>query len=184
MSAPEPQTVRLTKLEAAKRQIITAIWLWFKDADIVSIHTLTAAAFGILNDLLHHRKKGRPMPFDEQYMPKGYEKEIRELLKSDEVFFKHARKDPNAIHELYTDWTGIYLLTTVKAYFDLQGENEALHPLMTLLSFWFALTDPELFQKIPPLSLKSGSVEELRKLSKFEYFQVAGGLFVDTPPVE
>jgi hypothetical protein len=186
MSDPERKILRVNKMESAKRQIVTAIWLWFKDADIVSVHTITAAAFGILADLLHHKKKGRPMPFAEEFMPKGHEKAIRELLKSDEVFFKHARKDPDAVHELYTHWTGIYLFTATKAYSDLLEPTSGhdLHPLMNILGFWFAMTDPELFLDLPPLTLKSADVNELRKLSKTEYFEMAGGPFADSPPTD
>jgi hypothetical protein len=184
MPAPPNEILCFNKLASAQRQLVTAIWLWFKDADIVSTHTLTAAAFGILNDVSHHRKKGRPIPFDEKYMPKGHEKDIRDLLKSDEVFFKHARKDPDAVHELHTAWTDMYIFSAVKAYSDLKPENEKLHPLMIFLVFWFGMTSPELFEDLPPLSLQSVDIEELKKLSKTEYFQMVGGPFIDLPPMD
>lgn len=176
-------TLTLTKLEAAKRQLVVAIWLWFKDVDLASVHTLTAAAFGILRDLFHHRKMGQPLLFDEKFMPKGAEKVIRDFLKHDEAFLKHARKDPEATHELFSNTTEMSLLAAVKAYGDLTGKPEENHGLMTVFVFWFAMTQPELFDDLPPLTLKSGNVDELRKLSKTEYFAVAGGPFADTPPI-
>jgi hypothetical protein len=180
---PEPEIQRFSKMEAARRQLNTAIWLWFKDGDMASVHTLTGAAFGILHDLYQHRHKSRPIPFDEKYMPKGYEKVIRNMLKEDETFFKHARKDPNAIHELPTEWTGIYLITTVRVYSDLMGESESLHPLMSLLTVWFRMTRPDIFfDDAPPLVLKLLDVERVKNLSKVEFFAESGGPFLPEPP--
>jgi hypothetical protein len=48
-------TVHLTKIAAAKRQLDTAIRLYFAHDDELSIHTLVAAAFGILRDLIKKR---------------------------------------------------------------------------------------------------------------------------------
>jgi hypothetical protein len=42
---------KVSKLDAAKRQLETAIRLYFSDGDPVSIHTLTAAAYNILRDV-------------------------------------------------------------------------------------------------------------------------------------
>lgn len=42
---------KVSKLDAAKRQLGTAIRLYFSDGDPVSIHTLTAAAYNILRDV-------------------------------------------------------------------------------------------------------------------------------------
>jgi hypothetical protein len=41
----------VTKLDAARRQLETAITLWFHEADPVSIHALTGAAHNLLCDL-------------------------------------------------------------------------------------------------------------------------------------
>ena len=43
--------IEITKLESARRQIETAVQLFFNEDDIVSLHTLTAAAHQLLTDL-------------------------------------------------------------------------------------------------------------------------------------
>ena len=43
--------IEVSKLDAARRQLETAIRLFFYDGDFVSTHTLAAAAFNVLNDL-------------------------------------------------------------------------------------------------------------------------------------
>lgn len=52
--------MRLEKLEAARRQLETAIKLYFADGDEVSIHTLGAAAYALIQDINKHRR-GEPM---------------------------------------------------------------------------------------------------------------------------
>lgn len=49
----------ITKKDAARRQLETAIQLYIDDKDSISIHTLTAAAFGIIRDVHkdHHYLK-------------------------------------------------------------------------------------------------------------------------------
>ncbi len=51
--------VRVTKLDCAKRQIETAIMLFFENHDPVSAHTLTGAAYEILRGL-NFKAKGEP----------------------------------------------------------------------------------------------------------------------------
>ena len=54
MPAAKPHELRklaITKLDAARRQLETAITLWFHDADPVSVHTLVMAAHGFLKHL-------------------------------------------------------------------------------------------------------------------------------------
>ena len=50
----------VTKLDAAKRQLETAIRLWFHDAHPVSIDTLAAAALQVLVDI-NTKRGGEPM---------------------------------------------------------------------------------------------------------------------------
>src|SRR5262245_42997551 len=52
---------RVSKLDAARRQIRTAIRLFFEDGDTVSIHTLTSAAEELLRDFLIDAGKKSPI---------------------------------------------------------------------------------------------------------------------------
>jgi hypothetical protein len=69
--------ITVTKLDAARRQLRTALRLWFHDGDPVSIHALLAAAHEIIHRL--YRNKGlRNLMFDNEnieeehrgYLPK------------------------------------------------------------------------------------------------------------------
>ena len=66
--------IKVNKLEAARRQIGTAIELWFSGGDPISIHTLIGAASQILCDLLKHqglpdflRQPDHPMEWRARY---------------------------------------------------------------------------------------------------------------------
>ena len=54
---PRQATIFINKLEAARRQLDTAIRMTFANEDALAIHTLAAAAHGIVRDIL--RKRGR-----------------------------------------------------------------------------------------------------------------------------
>ncbi len=45
------EKIKISKLDAARRQLITAIRLYFNHGDIVSVHTLSAAAFKTTQDI-------------------------------------------------------------------------------------------------------------------------------------
>ena len=50
--------LRISKIEAARRQLDSAIELWFLDKDEVSVHTLAAAAY----QLVRQRNDQRRIP--------------------------------------------------------------------------------------------------------------------------
>ena len=179
-----PELKGFTKLEAASRQINTAIWLWFKDADIVSIYTLTAAAFEILDGLFHHRKMGRPILFDDRYMPEGTSKrDIVSMLKEAETFSENTRKAPTKTLKLNPVWTELYLHSAINAYVKLTVGDPVSHPLMSLFVLRFAITRTQLFGVDAfPLRNKGLDVEKLKMLSKVEFFQELGGTFRTQPP--
>jgi hypothetical protein len=104
--------LKLTKLDAAKYQIDTAVWLWFHEGDPVSIHTLTGAANRIILDL-SERQGETCLPFDIKLMPKGREKEAKILLRKHETFFKHAKNDPDDVLDFDSSASEMYLFFTV-----------------------------------------------------------------------
>lgn len=66
--------VPISKIDAAKRQLETAITLYFQNGDPVSIHTLAAAAYDVLHALC--KVRGIKCFFkDTSMIRKGKEKE-------------------------------------------------------------------------------------------------------------
>jgi hypothetical protein len=91
--------LQVTKLDAARRQLETAIRLYFHEGDAVSIHTLTTAAYNILRDLSVHRGNMGMIVKDrliEQVKPE-HRDEVRRKINEAENYFKHANRDPDEI---------------------------------------------------------------------------------------
>lgn len=79
----------ITKLDAARRQLRTAIELWFADGDPVSIHTLLSAAYQIVHDL-NRKNKGPALLYDATFIRKERRSAFVYAIKSASYFMKHA----------------------------------------------------------------------------------------------
>lgn len=95
--AVEASECRLTKLEVARSQLGTALWLYLEDLDPVSIHTLIGAAGEIAEHLA--RDVGQS-PFIEHVLktnpdmtPKGYYVLARQFYNA----FKHLRANDGSL---------------------------------------------------------------------------------------
>lgn len=85
---------KIKKVDAARRQLDTAINLWFHKDDPVSIHTLACSAHQILHDINQHRK-GPELIFDSIVIKDAFRFLAKSYLKKHYNFFKHAEKDPD-----------------------------------------------------------------------------------------
>ena len=86
--------IRITKFQAAQRQIDAGIWMLFRNDDPVAIHTVAMAAFRILRDLV--KKRGLEDPVDSMIRP-GKKKAFWCAVGSFPNFLKHADKGPDDI---------------------------------------------------------------------------------------
>jgi hypothetical protein len=92
--------MKITKAEAATRQLNTAIRLFFASGDSVAIHTLAAAAGTVFADLVETQKPGiswqqSNIRIDSQLKEHDY----FDLLRESQDFFKHADRDPDDAHD-------------------------------------------------------------------------------------
>lgn len=180
-----PQLVLANKLDAAQRQIDTAIWLWFNDGDLVSVNTLAGAANGILDALLHDRKMGRAAMFEE--VPHGMKPtEWFGMVKEAEDFAKHARHDPEARHLYSSAETSLYLLSVVASYERLAGVPSAAKSLRGLFVIYFAATYPGAFEPVVLQEIANAvNVDAVKKLSGSQFLKrmsVEDKSFVDGLP--
>lgn len=170
--ANKSRLVKLTKLDAARRQIESAIWLWFLDSDIVSVYTLTSAAHRILRELAEHRGV-TPLAFTAEYFPRPGDKDRSHSLRDAEVFFQQAK---NA--EMYgfdEVWIELYLFDAVMAYANL-FEHDSRSALMSTFVVRFGVQRPDLFapDAFPLLEKTIGktfNIERLEQLSKLEFLK-------------
>jgi len=136
--------IKINKLDAARRQILTAIRLYFNHGDIVSMHTLASAAFKITQNICD---ESPDLPdsltdwIDELVKPE-FKKMLWSKLHETGNFFKHADHDPDAVHEFYPEETEHMLFHAVYQYRQLTGEWSAE---IRLFSTWYTLQHPEWF---------------------------------------
>ena len=177
-----PPKVTIDKLGAVVGQIDTAIWLWVKEGDVVSIFQLTGAALGVLDGIFQQTKFGRrPFPFDEKDAPKGITpRQARNLIKGAENSAKHARKPNEKTYDYRFDKATDYLYYACVAYFKLTGDHGSR--LQELFRFRYGIFHPNLF---PPSTLQSvaerAEVQRLKQLTRIEFFQ-EGGEDLTNPP--
>lgn len=86
--------MRVTKLDSARRQLVTAIRLFFNDGDLVSVYSLASNAWEVIDVLC---TKAFVESFSKQArgnLPAGHTLTyyINEPCRN---FFKHAERDPN-----------------------------------------------------------------------------------------
>ena len=168
----KPRVVRLTKLEAARRQIESAIWLWFVDDDYVSVHALAAAAHRLLVELAAIREKAS-WPHSGAYLPAAPMKP-RPMDSGDvEMFFKYAKKDES--YEVSEQWTELYLFDAVMAYSNLADERGASALMSTfVLRFGVQRQDlfvPNAFSLLEERVSTAFNLERLERLSKLEFLK-------------
>ncbi len=87
--------VRLTKLEAAQRQLNRAIRMLFTEDDPVCTHTLAGAASILLTDLVEHHNPGSTWEQKAQEDNKLGRAEFFRIARKAQNFLKHARDDPS-----------------------------------------------------------------------------------------
>src|SRR5690242_8120472 len=86
---------QVKKIDAAKRQLDTAIELWFRGGDDVSIHTLAAAAYEIIHAVCEHKKINCPLLYNTDYIRDEHHRSWTRALRKTANFFKHADQDPD-----------------------------------------------------------------------------------------
>ncbi len=162
----------VTKLDAAREQLDTAIQLFFREEAHVSQHTLLGAAHGVLRDVAASR--GIKKSFKDS--PLIVESERASYLKAVHLpqnFFKHADKDPNNRIAFRHKLMPLLALDAIVLWSAL--DQEPTYPMRVLL-MWIQLEFPDL------LSYKAAekylaSVRETSKSSRA--FLLVGRLLLE-----
>jgi len=86
------KTIRISKFNAARLQLNTAIRLWFQDGDPVSVLTLVYASHEILHRLYKNEGYGNLL-YDTAHIPTSEREAFVQKLKLVPNFLKHANRD-------------------------------------------------------------------------------------------
>jgi hypothetical protein len=169
MASDPLDSITLTKIEAAHRQIETALNLWFHEGDPVSIHTLAAAAHRVVHDVAeYHGLDGAMLTDSNRLFQWGYDpKDFKKRVRKSETFFKHALNDPEDVHLFDHEFTPLILWSTIECYKRLESTK---HPLMSLFMAWMGFHNPSTLTK-EARNRFSGLIPIINTLSRREFFE-------------
>ncbi len=133
----------ISKLDAVRRQLFTAIRLYFNHGDIVSMHTLAAAAFKITQNIcdINQDLSDSLSDWVKTIIKPEYEKLFWQKFHETTNFFKHAERDPDSVHEYYPKQTEMLLFVATHQYQQLTREWS---PEIRLFLIWYATHNPKI----------------------------------------
>jgi hypothetical protein len=114
-------TIRITKIDAASRQLDAGIRLLFHGGDIVAVHTLAGAASHIISDLIETAKLDRSWDLAAQKVCSIDAKTYFRIMRSTQNFLKHAKTDPHDEHEFAASDTSAIMASAVFNLAELAG---------------------------------------------------------------
>jgi hypothetical protein len=165
--------ITITKIEAARRQLRTAIELWFSDGDSVSTHALARAAYQVIHDL-NRQQKGPELLFDSSLVKDEYQKAMRSRLTAPSNFMKHGGDRGKKTGMLSTisfdpDLTRGFILFAIYGLGHLQ-QDRAIEEIA--FELWHGLHRPDLLSEAGQELLKNRfdakAIDGLRELPKNE----------------
>lgn len=135
---------KIKKLDAASRQLTTAIRLFFERRDAVSIHTLAAASFEVYRDICKKKGLRKSLFVDSDKIRPDKIKEWLKIVRKPANFFKHADEDPDPDGTVeYSEMlTEILLLDSVFFHKALTGN---MNVAMNVFYAWFLVKYPQFF---------------------------------------
>jgi hypothetical protein len=137
-------SLRLTKFDAAERQLNQAIRLFFSGGDEVSVHTLAEASAQVLYDTRTQHGGGSSLIRDSDWIRPEHRKEWLSYAHRSRNFFKHADRDGSDVHEFKDVFNHFSLLDSVNLYL---SAKKSWTPETLLFFGWFVLTYPDLLHK-------------------------------------
>jgi hypothetical protein len=125
---------QITKFDAARRQLVTSIRMFFEDADSISVYTLGHAAWEVLDALCKHQGKIR---FREQMAGANRlsEDEIKKIANFGKNFFKHADRKPDDVLQEFDDNLNDHVLIAATIDFGTLASSKPME--VQLYPIWY-----------------------------------------------
>jgi hypothetical protein len=135
--------VSITKIDAAKRQINTAIRMYFLEMDVISTHAIAAAGLQIVSDLGIKQNKSVGYTDFLSLIVEKRRGEFLDLMRHPQNFIKHADREGDAIAvlEYNPETLEIFLFLAGQAYEKLTGSTT---PEIRGLITWSVMRNPDL----------------------------------------
>lgn len=169
----KPTMTTITKLDAGRRQLATAIDLWFHDKDEIAIHTLAAAAYEVIHDATKHYGRTQDLIFDAIVVKDEFRKEFNAALKMPANFFKHADRDPNGTIDFIPYLAEQFMIFAIVG---IGAINLPLNVYESTFMKWFCFQNYDLLtdegKKIFSVGIPVDVLSEIQSLSKVEFFEI------------
>lgn len=164
--------LRISKIEAAQRQLDCAIELWFLDKDELSVNTLAGAAYQLVHDLKKHKGLAHTLLYDAAMIKPEHRKKWVNLLKKPVNFSKHADNDPDDVLE-FDPQGNIGFLMAAAAGLRLMGASTS--DTVNALIFWIVVNKPtwatEKFRKLYEDRIGVDTLQEFKLIAKRDFLE-------------
>jgi hypothetical protein len=132
----------ITKDESARRQLETAIYLFFCEGDEISIHVLASSAFQILTDVCKSKNVKSFRDILMERVNPEWKKPISDKLKEAYNYFKHADRDTDDQLERFHPGVNCPVLFACCADYNTAFGDlpSALH----IFYYWYLAIHPEI----------------------------------------
>lgn len=163
--------MRVTKTQAAQRQIDVAVRMLFLEEDAIAVHTLASAAFRIVRDLSVHKTGDSLLSRFAEMIRPGKEKEFWKAINRPANFLKHADTDPNEVLEGVSEESNeMTLFMSSLLYVDLG--NQATIEMAAIIAY-VAGMNPQLVTENHPHRIlyenEFGYLREMPKSKRYEH---------------
>lgn len=173
MSEKTYPSIHVGKLDAARRQLETAIKLWFSGGDPVSIHTLVHAAYEIIHYISKLRNPTRhDLLLDSVVIKDEYRSEFAKLIKKPGNFFKHAKEEGEAVLEFRPAASEGFILFSILG---VQMCGERLNEAESAYFLWLQLHHQDLLTKAGHELINSfpaNHIAQLKAVRKDEFLKI------------
>ena len=139
------EEIIINKIEAACRQLESAITMFFHEWDVISQHTLISAAHGILQDLATRRGIQGGVKDSPLIRPEKRQEFIK-AINLPQNFFKHADRDGDTKLRFRYNISHFYLFDAVRFFVLLHGSAT---DKMKVFLMWLQLRYPDMFCFLP-----------------------------------
>jgi hypothetical protein len=167
---------KITRLDAVRDQLHSAIRAYFLWDDLVSALTLAGAAERVLSDKqsadgLFGMDAFSIRSMVNLYIKDEYQPEAAKLFRADYDFFRHADRKPQNDYELSEEWVDFLLLISIGSF---EFLCEQRTEIMTTFVWWFSMKYPHWLKKNEPFADQILRMKEITKyVSKKEYYMIA-----------
>jgi hypothetical protein len=165
--------ITIGKLDAARRQLQTAIILWFNDGDQVCIHVLAYAVYEIVHAISKKRNPSRrDLLFDSLHIREEKRAEFNTWIKAHANFFKHGDRDGEAVIDFRPTLSELFILFAIVGL-EAAGERHGTEEQAYL--WWLELHNSDLLtdegRKLFEERFSIDEANTLRRVSKSQFLE-------------